>query len=133
MLTENSHSPFQRGRDTMLWDGDCDFCRRSKELAQKLDHAGFVYEPYQSFSDEELKTVRLSRRRCERELKIVTRTGHVFGGAFAINYFLWRQPKLKLLVLLGGAFPLLFLLEVLGYKIVADNRTFFSRLFFGRD
>jgi predicted DCC family thiol-disulfide oxidoreductase YuxK len=132
MLTENSYSPLQHGRDIMLWDGDCGFCRRGKELAKKLDHAGFVYEPYQSFSDEELKSVGLSRRRCERELKVVTKTGRVFGGVFAINYFLWRQPKLKFLVLLGGTFPLLFLLEVLGYKIVADNRTFFSRLLFGR-
>lgn len=133
MLKETSRSPFQRGRDYMLWDGSCGFCRRSKELAERLDQAHFVYKPYQSFSEEELKTVGLSHRRCERELKVVTETGRVFGGAFAVNYFLWRQPNLKFLVLLGGAFPLLFLLEVLGYKIVADNRTLFSRLLFGRD
>ncbi len=132
MLTPISQSPFQRGRDTMLWDGDCGFCRRCKELSEKLDHADFVYVPYQDFSEAELKTVGLSRRRCKRELKIVTKTGRVFGGAFAVNYFLWNQRKLKICVLLGGAIPLLFLLEVLGYKIVADNRTFFSRLLFGR-
>ena len=132
MLKKTPPSPFERGRDYMLWDGDCNFCKRSKELAQKLD-TDFVYEPYQSFSNEQLKTIGLSHRRCERELKIVTRTGRVFSGAFAVNYFLWRQPKLKILVLLGGVFPLLFLLEVLGYKIVADNRTFFSRLLFQRD
>lgn len=132
MLKENSEGPFHQGRDTMLWDGDCGFCRRCKELAEKLDHANFVYKPYQSFSEAELETVGLSHHRCERELKIVTKTGRVFGGAFAVNYFLWHQPKLKFLVLLGGAFPLLFLLEVLGYKVVADHRTLFSRLLFGR-
>jgi predicted DCC family thiol-disulfide oxidoreductase YuxK len=133
MLKDISRRPFQRGRGYVLWDGDCGFCRRSKELAEKLDRADFTYAPYQSFSEAQLKTVGLSRRRCERELKIVTRTGRVFGGAFAINYFLWRQPKLRFLVLLSAAFPLLILLEVLGYKIVADNRTFFSRLLFPRD
>jgi predicted DCC family thiol-disulfide oxidoreductase YuxK len=133
MLKKNARSPFQRGHDTMLWDGDCGFCRRCKELAEKLDCADFVYEPYQSFSEAELKTVGLSHRRCERELKIVTKTSRVFGGAFAVNYFLWNQPKLKFLVLLGGAFPLLFLLEILAYKTVADNRKLFSRLLFRRD
>lgn len=133
MLNAISRSPFQRGRDTMLWDGDCGFCRRSKEVAEKWDKANFVYEPYQNFSEKELKTVGLSHHRCARELQVVTRTGRVFRGAFAVNYFLWRQPKFKFLVLLGGAFPLLFLLEVLGYKIVADNRILFSRLLFKRD
>ena len=56
--------------------------------------------------------------------------GRVFGGAFAINYFLWQQPKLRLLVVLGCVFPLLFLLEVLAYKIVADNRVLFSKILF---
>lgn len=130
---EKSHSPFQRGREYMLWDGDCGFCRRCKDLAQALDTDGFVYEPYQNFSDAQLKTVGLSHHRCARELKVVSRTGRVFGGAFAVNYFLWKQPKLRLLVLLGAACPLLLLLEVVGYKIVAENRTLFSRLLFGRD
>ena len=130
MLSNISQPIFKRGRDTILWDGDCGFCRRSKELAEKLDRADFLYEPYQSFSEAELKTVGLSHRRCERELQIVSRSGRTFGGAFSLNYFLWRQPHLRAFVLLTCIFPVLFLMEVLAYKLVADNRTLFSKILF---
>ncbi len=121
------------GTEYILWDGDCGFCRRSSQFMAQWDTTDFVFTPYQSFSEAELKKVGLSYRQCERELKIVTRTGRSFGGAFAVNYFLWRQPRLQPLVLLCCLFPPLFLLQVLAYKAVADNRLFFSRILFPRN
>lgn len=116
----------------MLWDGDCAFCRRCKEIAERLDTANFSFAPYQSLSEADLKKVRLTPRRCARALQVVSRSGRVFNGAFAVNYFLWQQPRLRILVVAGCVFPLMFLLEVLAYKIVADNRVLFSKILFPR-
>lgn len=118
------------GKEYLLWDGDCGFCRRCSQLLARWDTTGFVFAPYQVFSEAQLKRVGLNYHRCGRELKVITRTGRSFGGAFAVNYFFWQQPRLRPLVLLGFLFPLLFLLEVLVYKIIADNRLLFSKILF---
>ena len=121
----------ERDREYVLWDGDCGFCRRSAQKMESLDeHRTFIFAPYQSFSPAELGKVGLDFRRCARELQVVTHSGKTFGGAFGINYFLWRQSRWKWVVALGFAFPLLMLLEILAYKIVATNRMVFSRIFF---
>lgn len=123
-------SRLEAGKEYVLWDGDCGFCRRCSTTLANLDTQGFVFVPYQSFSKEELHKVGLDYHRCARELQIVTRTGRTFGGAFSINYFLWRQPRLRPLVLLTCLFPPLFLLQILAYKAVAENRLLFSKLLF---
>lgn len=120
----------QPQREYVLWDGDCGFCRRSSQVLARWDTTGFIFAPYQSFGEDELKKVGLSYRQCARELKIVSRTGRTFGGAFAINYFFWRQPRLQFIVLLCCLFPPLFLLQVLAYKAVAENRLLFSKILF---
>ena len=121
----------ERGREYVFWDGDCGFCRRSVEKMASMDEQQiFVFAPYQSFSSDELKKVGLDVRRCARELQVVSPTGKTFGGAFGINYFLWRQSRWKWVVALAFAFPLLILMEVVMYKIVASNRLVFSRIFF---
>lgn len=131
-MSENTtKNTIERGREYLLWDGDCGFCRRSAEIIERLDERGnFMVAPYQSFSQSELRKVGLSYRRCARELQIVTTSGKTFGGAFAVNYFLWRQPRLKFLVILGFLFPLLLLVEVVLYQIVAGNRLLFSKILF---
>ena len=129
-----AQNTIEAGREYVLWDGECGFCRRSTEIMARLDERStFIFAPYQSFSPIELSKVRLNARRCARELQLVSASGKTFGGAFALNYFLWRQPRLKGLVVLGFAFPLLFLIEVLLYKIVADNRLLFSQIIFPKD
>lgn len=120
----------QQSVEYILWDGDCGFCRRCSQIMAHWNTTGFVFTPYQSFSEKELKKVGLSYRQCERELQVITRTGRSFGGAFAIDYFLWRQPRLRPLVLLCCLFPPIFLLQVLAYKVVAENRLLFSKLLF---
>jgi len=126
-----SANTFERGREYILWDVECGFCRRSVEKMASLDERQtFIFAPYQSFSEAELKQVGLDFRRCARELQVVSTSGKTYGGAFGINYFLWRQSRWKWVVALGFCFPLLLLLEVLMYKIVAGNRMVFSRIFF---
>ena len=121
----------ERGRAYLLWDGDCSFCRRCVEIAARLDKQKvFIIAPHQNFSEIELKTVGLNFHRCARELQVVSRSGRTFSGAFAINYFLWQLDQLRVLAVLALLFPILFLVEVLGYKLVASNRMLFSQFFF---
>jgi predicted DCC family thiol-disulfide oxidoreductase YuxK len=127
-MTENR---IERGRAYMLWDGDCGFCRRTIHIAQRLDESrSFTFASHQSFAESELKNVGLDHRRCARELQVVTRSGKIFGGAFALNYFLWQQPRLRVLVAPVFLFPVLFLMEVLLYKFVASNRLLVSKFLF---
>ena len=121
----------ERGKTYMLWDGSCGFCRRCCEIAERFDEKStFTFIPYQSVSEEELQRVGLSQRQCSRELKVVTPSGKTLGGAFAVNYFCWQQPKLRPIVFLALIFPVLWLIEVLVYRMVATNRVLFSRILF---
>lgn len=64
---------------------------------------------------------------CTVELKVVAGNGRVWGGAFAVNHFLWQHPPLSIIPLLVVVlFPLL-LLEIVAYKLVARNRHRISR------
>jgi hypothetical protein len=64
-----------------------------------------------------------------RAPRVITRKGWVYAGAFGVNYFLWRRFPWSLAVFLIYAIPLLLLLEVIGYRIVAENRHRISRWF----
>lgn len=127
------------GRRYILWDGDCGFCRRSVEVLARMDaqdndaRSIFIIAPYQNFSASELRKVGLSSRQCAREVQIVSASGRTFGGAFAINYFLWQQPRWKVVVALGFLCPILFLIEALIYKLVAKNRMLFSQILFPKN
>ena len=125
---------FESGTRYILWDGSCGFCRRCYEIAQRLDEKStFAFVPYQQVDETELRPFGLTHRQCERELKIITPTGKVLGGAFALNYFCWQQNWLRPLVVLAVLFPPLWLVEVLFYHVVARNRTLFSRILFPGD
>lgn len=110
-------------QDYLLFDGDCGVCTWSAQLARRLDKKQrFVVEPYQSFSETELRNFGISYENCSKELKVIARRGHVHGGAFGVNYFLWHQTPWRPVVIFIYALPLILLLEVIGYKLIAANR-----------
>ena len=111
----------QAGKDHLLFDGDCGICTWCSELAKRVN-SQFIVQPYLMFDEAELQQFGIDYESCTKELKVITRRGRVYGGAFGVNYFLWRKPAFKPLVILLYAIPLLLLLEVIGYKIVAINR-----------
>ena len=111
----------QAGKDHLLFDGDCGICTWCSELAKRMN-SQFIVQPYLMFDEAELQQFGIDYESCTKELKVITRRGRVHGGAFGVNYFLWRKPAFKPLVILLYAIPLLLLLEVIGYKIVAINR-----------
>jgi predicted DCC family thiol-disulfide oxidoreductase YuxK len=116
------------GKDHMLFDGDCGICSRSAEIAGRMDQR-FIIEPYQAYPEDELKKFGITYAKCAKNLQVITKSGRVYAGAFALNYFLWRRFPWSLLVILIYAVPVLLLLEVIGYRLVERNRYRLSRWF----
>jgi predicted DCC family thiol-disulfide oxidoreductase YuxK len=118
------------GRDYLLFDGDCGVCSWSAEVARRMDRRRqFIIEPYQMFDESELMRFGINYEKCSRALQVITRKSRVYAGAFGVNYFLWRQSLWWLAVVLIYAIPVLLLFEVIGYRIVADNRHRISQWF----
>src|SRR5262245_55652559 len=113
----------EAGKDYLLFDGDCGICTWSAELIERADRSrNFVIEPYQTIDEKELMRYGISYKDCDHALQVITRRGHVYAGAFGINYFLWQQFPLSLLVILIYAVPILLLFELIGYRLIANNR-----------
>ncbi|HLG16425.1 MAG TPA: DCC1-like thiol-disulfide oxidoreductase family protein [Blastocatellia bacterium] len=116
--------------DYLLFDGDCGICTYLSDVAKRMDKGRrFVVEPYQRFPEEELMRFRVTYAKCTKRLYVITRKGRAWGGAFGLNYFLFHQPLWAAVVVLIYAVPVLLLLEIIGYRIVARNRHRLSRWF----
>jgi predicted DCC family thiol-disulfide oxidoreductase YuxK len=117
-------------QDTMLFDGDCGICTYSADIVKRIDRRNlFRVLPYQSFPEETLRPWGISYADCTRKVQVVSQRGRVFRGAFAVNYVLYQYFPWTLLVVVIYAVPILLLLEILGYALVARNRTRLSRWF----
>lgn len=108
-------------RDTVLFDGQCRFCRSQVDLLRRFDRSGrlrFVslHEPLAGQDFPELDPDSLMR-----EMHVVDRAGRVRAGAEAVRYLSRRLPLL---------WPLAVPLHVPGslpawnwlYRVVARNR-----------
>ena len=115
-------------RAYMLFDGDCGICTWLADLAMRMDVQRFFYiEPYQRVPEPEIQTFGISHAHCAQRLQLITRQGKVHSGAFAVNNFLAHYFPWKLLVVLLYVVPPLLFAEMIGYEIVARNRTRLSR------
>ena len=113
-------------RHWIVWDGECGFCRRSVEWALAHDvHGLFVAVPYQRVPDPPL-TPQL-RDACRRAVHVRTSDGRWLRGGRACLFILERigWPHVARLARIP---PLVWLVEA-GYRLVAGNRGFFSRVF----
>src|SRR5262245_9277341 len=120
----------EKGRDYLLFDGDCGICTWSSEILKRTDRANqFTIAPYQQFSESELKEFGITYERCDKAIQVITHNGRVYQGAFGANYFLWQKFPGKLLVSLIYVFPVLLLFELIGYRLIADNRHRLSQWF----
>lgn len=120
--------PSNDTRVLLIWDGDCGFCRNAVHWLMLQDTAHRLHPvPYQ-----ELPTPPMSpalRQQAERAVQIITPQGQQISAGRAVLYALqvvgWRPG----LVRLGQHRPLVWAVE-LGYRVVARNRSLFSRLLF---
>jgi len=112
----------------LIYDGDCGICNEGVRCAQKIDRdQKFKIKPFQNFSSEELASWNLNAEKCVHEMKVMSITGKVYGGAFGLNYFLWQFWPWKIFVFFIYVIPILLLLEILGYKLFAKNRHLISK------
>jgi len=113
----------------LLWDGDCGFCRRSVEWAERHDRAhAFRAVPYQQAPSPPM-TPEL-RAACARAVHVVTPEGVVLRAGRACLWVLERTGHPVLSRVLGSP-PLVWAVE-LGYWLVARNRQLASRVLFRR-
>jgi predicted DCC family thiol-disulfide oxidoreductase YuxK len=114
----------------MLFDGDCGICSYSAEVAGRMDRKGrFVIEPYQAVPEADLEKFGISYADCNKRMYVISRRGRLYGGAFGINYFLFQKLPWSPVVILIYVLPVLLLLEIMGYALVAKNRHRISRWF----
>jgi len=116
-------------QDWILYDGECDFCRRIVTRVSREDRAGnFKIVPFQE-ADHPAATPEL-RKACERAVHVIRANGRILRAGEACLYvchrlgWRWAKPVAKS--------PLMRLIEG-AYRIVADNRQVFSKYFFTRE
>ena len=117
MIT-TQHAP---ERDTVLYDGQCRFCRSQIALLRLLDLRGALR--FTSLHDPSVghDYPELSRDDLMRQMYVIDRCGHARGGAEGVRYLSRRLPLLWPLALplhAPGSLPLWTWL----YGIVARNR-----------
>lgn len=109
---------------TMLYDGDCAFCKHWVEKWRNQTGNVVRYAPYQS---ELTNFPQLSEAACKQAVQLILPDGTVFSGAKAVFKALALNGKTEWLNIyekipfLGGLFEW-------SYQIVAHNRTTFSKL-----
>ena len=108
-------------RDTVLYDGQCRFCRGQISLLRRLDFTGRL--EFTSLHDPRVQEAfpELSREELMQEMVVVDTRGRVWRGAGAVRYLSRRLVALWPLALplhVPGSMPLWSSL----YRLVARNR-----------
>ena len=94
----------------LIYDGDCEFCRRQVRIVERRDTRGLV-EPV-PFQSADLERYGVSRRAAEEAMHLVSPAGAVWRGA---------QAARELLRLLPGLQPLAWLFRAPGAMFVAEH------------
>jgi predicted DCC family thiol-disulfide oxidoreductase YuxK len=108
-------------RDTVLYDGQCRFCRGQIALLRRLDRAGRL--EFTSLHDPHVAAAfpEFSREELLDEMVLIDTRGRTWRGAAAVRYLSRRLPMLWPIALplhLPGSMPLWRAL----YRLVARNR-----------
>lgn len=112
-------------RHWIVWDGDCGFCRRLVAWTLAHDRDGlFEAMPYQALPSPPMTPALAAA--CARAVHVRTIDGAWLRGGRACLFVLERIgfPRVARIARVP---PLVWLVEA-GYRVVAGNRPFFSRL-----
>ncbi len=111
----------------ILWDGECGFCRRGVDwLMGHLDRSMYRATPFQRAPRPPMTDDIYAA--CSDAVHIVLPDGTVRRGGDACRYLL-EESNLRWLGLSMYVPPISWLLEP-GYRTVARNRMFFSKVLF---
>ena len=120
MTAPGHHGASDRTR--VIYDGDCQFCRRSLALVKKLDWLGrLAYVDVRDASQPLLQQPPVAGAPLLEQMHVLTPRGRFYAGYRAIRAIAWRVP------LLWPVAPLLYLpgMTWLGQRLylwVARNR-----------
>ncbi len=116
------------GADHLLFDGDCGICTWFAEWCQRTDSSRrWRIAPYQDVAEDELAKHDVTWAQCAHSMHVIARSGRVHRGAFAVNAFLWQRAPWRPLIVVVYAIPVFLLLEIIGYRIVANHRARLSK------
>jgi predicted DCC family thiol-disulfide oxidoreductase YuxK len=108
----------------MIYDGDCDFCKKWIRRWQKLTCDAVDYLPFQD-SLIAARFLEIPREEFERSVQLIEPDGEIFSGAEAVFRALAKNPKRPLLFCKSS--PIFAKFTEHTYNFVARHRTFFSR------
>lgn len=110
----------------VIYDGHCQFCRRSVERLKVMDL--FVkcdYIDYQSVNNLQELHPTLNKELASRQLHLVTVDGRIYGGFFAFRQMAWEMPMMFPLLALMY-WPLASWIGSFLYRWIAKNRYLFN-------
>lgn len=114
----------------MIWDGECNFCRRAAAWFKRHDTRNRIRPcPYQQVPTPPMTPEMY--RACEFSVHVITEDGRVLRGGRAALHLL-EQVGYGTVARLLALPPFIWAVEI-AYKIVANNRDFFARFFLTRE
>jgi predicted DCC family thiol-disulfide oxidoreductase YuxK len=117
----------QSGSYLVLWDGDCGFCARAVDWLQQNDREHrFQFVRYQEAPSPPM-TPELYRA-CSQAVHVIDQEGSIRRGGTATLFVLEQEGWGPIARFLSHR-PFIWLVELV-YRIVATNRSLFSRIFF---
>ena len=115
-------------RHLVLWDGECGMCSRFAQHIQDRDtRQALDVVAYQHCHDPRVTPA--IREACEHALHVIQSDDRVLTGADAV-FFSWQVTVVPLAIV---RLPPLIWVAELGYRIVAANRYWFSKVLFTGD
>lgn len=110
----------------LIWDGTCTFCRAMVEKLRKLDRSKqFRISTYQKCPSPPM-TPKL-RAESENAVQVLTTSGEQISGGPAVLFALETVGWHPALMRIAKHPPFVWFVHV-GYRIVANNRPFFSSM-----
>ena len=118
------HDP-PRGRPLMVYDGDCNFCRRWIARWMRATGTRVDYCEFQKLGG---RFPEIPRPVFAQAVQWIELDGRVLSGADAVFRLLDFAPRQRWLPRLVRAVPGLLPIARAAYRFVASHRAFFSRL-----
>lgn len=110
-------------RGWLLFDGDCGVCSALADMVKNRKVGKhFRVVPSQALGEKRLNAMGLTAEDCSKRVYVVTGSGRKYAGAFAVNYVLLKWFPWSILAVLIYLLPPLLLLEVIAYRLFANNR-----------
>lgn len=108
----------------MLYDGDCNFCRRWIDKWHKMTGEKIRYEPYQKVRAD---YPQVTEEQCRQAVQLILSDGAAFSGAHAVFKVLAITGKHEVLLWLYEHLPLFDKTAEWFYQLIARHRSFLSK------